>query len=329
MNGHPQHPGTEELAEFQAGITEAARGDQIAAHTAECPECAAVSEELGQVPAILASIPPPAMPGDLEGRIMAALAAEAARPAPEVTAPAAPAAASPDASSPPVPLASASPSASPTPLSPTVLPTASLSPASTRRRRRRQSVTAPLGVLVAAAACLMLAFVGYRLSATGHPASSSVAAGGASSHSAGSPPATGPHRDNLSPTGGAMVPASTTPFVFLVTSTNFRKSTLQAQVTQQLNAESKGPVSSGGTFQPGGQGSSGALPGRQAIPPKPLVGCVTSLLGQTKPALVEQATYQSLPVYMIAVTDRAWVVSRDCTAANSLILASVALPARS
>ena len=306
MNGHPHHPGTEELAEFRAGTIEAARSDQIAAHTAECPECASVTERLDQVPAILASIPAPAMPADLEARIIAALAAEAAHRVPQVIA-----------------------AASPTPLSPAVLTTASLSPAAARRRvRRRPNVTAPLGVLVAAAACLMLAFVGYRLSNTGHPASSSAAAGSASSHPAGNSPASGPHRDNLTPSGAIGGPASTASFVVLVSSTNFRKATLQEQVTQQLTAERSTPASPGGTFLPGGQVGSGPLQGRKAIPSQSLVGCVTRLLGHTKPALVEQATYQSVPVYMIAMADHAWVVARDCTAANPQVLASVALPAR-
>jgi len=303
MNGHPHHPGTEELAEFRAGATEAARSDQIAAHTAECPECAAVCERLDEVPAILASIPAPAMPGDLEARILAALAAEAGRATAAASSPSVSSAtASPEAAS-----TSASPEPSSAPLSPTVLPAASLSSAASRRRaRRRQNVTAPLGVLVAAAACLMLAFVGYRLSDTGHPASSSAAPANSPTQNS---PAAGPHRDNRSP---AMGPASTASFVVLVSSTNFRKATLQAQVTQQL---------------PGGHVSPGAIHDPKAIPPPSLVGCVTSLLGHTKPALVEEATYQSLPVYMIAVANHAWVVARDCTAANPVVLASVALPA--
>jgi hypothetical protein len=327
MNGHPHHPGTEELAEFRAGTIEAARSDQIAAHTAECPGCASVTERLDQVPAILASIPAPAMPADLEARIIAALAAEAAHRVPQVIAAASPTPDSSATSSPQV--TSPSPSASPTPLSPAVLTTASLSPAAARRRvRRRPNVTAPLGVLVAAAACLMLAFVGYRLSNTGHPASSSAAAGSASSHPAGNSPASGPHRDNLTPSGAIGGPASTASFVVLVSSTNFRKATLQEQVTQQLTAERSTPASPGGTFLPGGQVGSGPLQGRKAIPSQSLVGCVTRLLGHTKPALVEQATYQSVPVYMIAMADHAWVVARDCTAANPQVLASVALPAR-
>lgn len=324
MNGHPHHPGSEELAEFRAGTIEAARSDQIAAHAAECPECASVTERLDQVPAILASIPAPAIPGDLEARILAALAAEAEHRVPQVTAAASPATDSSATSSSQGSSASPSPSGSRTPLSSAVLPAASLSPAADRRRRhgrRRQNVTAPLGVLVAAAACLMLAFVGYRLSGTSHPASSPAAAGGASSRPPG-----GPHRDNLTPSGAIGGPASTASFVVLVSSTNFRKATLQAQVTQQLHAERSAPVSPGGTFLPGGQGSGGALQGRKAIPSPTLVGCVSGLLGHAKPALVEQATYQSRPVYMIARADRAWVVARDCTAANPQVIASVALP---
>jgi hypothetical protein len=63
-------------------------------------------------------------------------------------------------------------------------------------------------------------------------------------------------------------------------------------------------------------------------PSKSLVGCVQRLTGDARPELVEQATYQSQSVYMIAIANRAWVVAHGCTAANPEMLASVALPGR-
>ncbi|MBO0819503.1 MAG: hypothetical protein J2P26_01485 [Nocardiopsaceae bacterium] len=74
MNGHPRHPGLTELAEFRAGVTDAADGERLAAHLAECPDCAAVGDRLDQIPALLASVPAPAMPEDVAARILAALA---------------------------------------------------------------------------------------------------------------------------------------------------------------------------------------------------------------------------------------------------------------
>ena len=324
MNAHPRHPGTEELADFQAGVTDAARGDQLAAHIAECPECASVIVRLSQVSAMLASIPPPATPDGIEDRIMGALAAEAARrdsahvDSVALAASASTATGSPSPSpsstvaSPIRPSASTPPSGSPASASPVLLSVGALSPAAARRRAsRRRAMTAPLGVLVAAAACLMLAFVGYRLSGTGHPVTSSAAGRSTSSpRSAGNAPvsgAPGARRQTVHPgIGTSMGPAS---FVVLVSATNFQRATLQAQVSQQMAAEQRtGPVAS------------------RTHPSAQLIGCVKSLLGGARPALVEEASYQSLPVYVIAIPYHVWVVARDATAADPEVLTSVALP---
>ena len=332
MNAHPRHPGTEELADFQAGMTDAARSDQLAAHIAECPECASVAERLSQVSAMLASIPPPAMPDGIEDRIMGALAVEAARrnsagadSVALATSASAPSPASSSTVASPIgPSASTPPPDSPAPASPVPLSVGVRSLAAARRRAsRRQSITAPLGVLVAAAACLMLAFVGYRLSGTGHPATSSAVGGGASPlNSRGNTPASGApgtRRHTFNPaTGTSMGP--TVSFVVLVSKTNFQKATLQAQVIQQMAAPQKtDPAAS-----PGSSVSTG--PGSPLTPSAQLIGCVKRLLGGTRPALVEEASYQSLPVYVIATPYRVWVVARSATAADPKVLASAALP---
>jgi hypothetical protein len=326
MNAHPRHPGTEELADFQSGMTDAARGDQLAAHIAECPECASVAERLSQVSALLASIPPPAMPDGIEDRIMGALAAEAARrdsAGVDSVALAASASAATDSPSPapastmtsPIgPSASMPPSDSPTPASRVPLSVGAFSLVAARRRTsRRQGMTAPIGVLVAAAACLMLAFVGYRLSGPGHSATPPVAGGNAGPlHSAGAAPGSGPpgaHLHTVDPTAGpSMGPASTTPFFVLVSPTNFRKATLQEQVSQQM-------------------AMSHATPQPSLRPPSTqLIGCVKHLIGSAKPALVEEASYQSRPAYVIAMPYRVWVVALNATAANPEVRVSVPLP---
>jgi hypothetical protein len=335
MNGHPRHPGTEELAEFRAGVTDGVRGDQVAAHLAECLECASVAERLGEVPALLAAIPVPAMPGDIEARITSALTAEAARRATASVDMAAAEAAAPD----PAPADSRVPSQLPNPAVPLSSALQRRRPAR-RRTPRRRSVTAPLGAVVAAAACLVLAFVGYQLSDTGHSAGSSVASGGGASPQArGSSPGGGqaPGADSRPAISGGpargLVP--TAAFDVLVSTTNFRKATLREQVRQQLSTvHSTGPVPSPGTSGSTGpvKPSAGATPttaGDEWVSPsKSLVGCVLGLTGDAKPELVEQATYQSQSVYMVAMANRAWVVAHGCTAANPEMLASVTLPGR-
>lgn len=306
MNGHPRHPGTEALAEFRAGVIDGTRGEQVAAHVAACPQCASVSERLGEVTTALASIPAPTMPRDLEARIASALAAEAAR-----RDPAAVESASPDltaASVGAVPSSEGSPGG----VSPVPRPVTTPSPATARRRSRRRpawqrSVTAPLGVFAAAAAYLVLAFVGYWLSGPGHQAAPSVASGGPA-HAGQHNPAGQPGAHRLTPplTPAIGGPASSS-FVVQVAATNFSKSTLQAQVRQQLTP---------------GSGESG---GSRALPSRSLVACVMHVTGDRTPKLVEEARYQSQPAYVIAVPDHAWVVARGCTPAHPEMLTSVAL----
>lgn len=262
MNGHPRHPGTGELAKLRAGATDQAHGERLTAHLAECPDCVSVSERLDQVPLLLASIPPPALPGDVETRIAGALSTEAARRNSSVL---------------------------------SRLRSVSSWPA---KGRRRSPVTASLTGIAAAAACLVLAFVGFWLSDTGHRASPPAAQGGAA-HPRPDIPVSGMpdmHNANLSPD----------PFAVIVSTTNFRPSALQAQIARQ--------------FAVAGHG------GTRIFPSKSLVGCVMRLAGPTAPAFVEEATYQFQPVYVIAVPDHAWVIARDCTPGHPTVLVSVALP---
>jgi hypothetical protein len=72
------HISTDELASYHAGAIAGVRGSQISAHLANCPSCAGVESQLGQVSALLASVPVPAMPEALTQRLRNALAVEAA-----------------------------------------------------------------------------------------------------------------------------------------------------------------------------------------------------------------------------------------------------------
>lgn len=72
------HPGTEVLAEFRAGLITGHRGDRIAAHLDGCDRCAAVDAQLTGLPALLAAVPPPAVPANVAQQLDQVLAAEVA-----------------------------------------------------------------------------------------------------------------------------------------------------------------------------------------------------------------------------------------------------------
>ncbi|MBO0804921.1 MAG: hypothetical protein J2P25_17835 [Nocardiopsaceae bacterium] len=284
MTGDPRHPGIDELSEFRAGVTDEALGERVAAHLADCPGCTVLSERLAHVPAVLAAAPAPAIPGDVEARITSAIAAEAARR---------------DLAAPPKAAGSSA-------LKPT-RPSGSRATGH-RSLRRRPRVAASAGAL-AAAACLGLAFAGYQLSETSHPAASASAPN--QPRSSASPRVAGPnsmHAGPRVPGPGQQAPS----FSVTVTDTNFRKATLRSQVRRQLAAPR-------GASRAGNHGAT-------TSPSRALAGCVMSITGGTKPRLVEQAAYQSRPAYVIAVPDHAWVVARTCTASDPGTLASVSLP---
>lgn len=347
MNGLPRHPGTDELAEFLCGMSNGARGDQLAAHIAECPECTCATGQLEYIPAVLAAIPQPALPADIASRIMTALAAEAAvrngmaEPGvPALMSASLPFTISPGDTSPATAGSTAAASVAAASVTASVAAD-SVATARARRDWRSQRLTAPLGALVAAAACLILAFIGLHLNGQAHSGAAAAAPSGAPARSGGV--AAGPRQTSLSPAFGPAVS-----FPFLVTTTNFRSSTLQAQVIQQLallglargaqagsatgQASPGGPsggssgLSSGG---PSGHASpaagAGPAAGIRLSPSRALIGCVSRLAGSTRPTLVEEASYQSRPAYMIATSTHVWVVARDCDSSNTALFASIAL----
>jgi len=127
------------------------------------------------------------------------------------------------------------------------------------------------------------------------------------------------------------------------TNTQYRKSTLPSQVRNRLAAAGpvpgrqptdtgSAPVPATGpgdgipnsppapaTGTPGG----GATP--EVAPSKSLVACVLHVTGNMPPAFVDRGTYQAKPVYVIAVSDEAWVVGIDCTATRPAVITSVLL----
>jgi hypothetical protein len=76
--GMMTHPDAEVLAEFRAGLVAGRDGARISAHLADCVRCAGVCDQLAEVSALLAAVPPPALPDPVTQRLETALAAEAA-----------------------------------------------------------------------------------------------------------------------------------------------------------------------------------------------------------------------------------------------------------
>jgi hypothetical protein len=95
--------------------------------------------------------------------------------------------------------------------------------------------------------------------------------------------------------------------VFLVTESgaSYRRATLAQQVAARLGGSSS---------------SAGEHP-----PSAALHGCVLHFTGGSTPALVDQATYQGTPVYVVASSSRVWVVGRGCTVTKTELIVSVPL----
>ena len=199
MTGHPE---SEVLAEFQAGLVTGRRRASIASHLAACDRCAGLSDQLGEIPALLAAAPALAMPDDVARRLDLVLAAEAAKR---------------DSSERTVDDSPAHPPASPEP----------------RRRWDFRLVTQR--ILVPAAAVVVLAAGGFGLSrVTGSSSSSSAASGSAATPA----PAAGTASGTAAPRSGATrgSPAIVAPHNFPVVNsgTNYLRATLRQQLETEL-----------------------------------------------------------------------------------------------
>lgn len=165
-----------------------------------------------------------------------------------------------------------------------------------------RSVTVPVGVLASTAACLLLIIVAFAV--TGGPSAAPPAASGSKASPAvqqGSPRFSGRSGDAL----------EAAPFVIAATGTSFRQATLAAQIRQLLAARISPPSAETRSQPPG------------SVPSRALVDCVMHVTGNIRPSLVDAATYQSKAAYVIATSDRAWVVGLHCTAAHPGLIASV------
>ena len=306
------HPNTEALAEYRAGLVGGFRRRRLAAHMADCAQCAAVSEQLDAVGSVLTSVPAPVMPDEVERRIAAALAAEAAARQADG---AARQGAVPSAGHSRHRRLSGAPEA----------PSAR---GSGRRPAGRPRRLRPVMTLVPVAACLLAGF-GYLLSNVVGPSGPSGAVSAASASSAASAPAeraaplpaegsaSAGSVPSESPTAAGLEPANGTQagFVVIRSGTMYHRATLGAQVRHQMAVQA---ASHSAAAQPGPSGGS--------APSQSLVGCVQRLIENVPPSLVDRATYQGKPAYVIAVPTQAWVVGLGCTASNTALVTSIRLP---
>ncbi|MGW6983262.1 anti-sigma factor family protein [Streptomyces sp. NPDC054932] len=90
--GTIRHPDVSEISDLTEGLLSPARTAEVRRHLGECSLCADVRDSLEEIRSLLGTLPGPArMPGDIAGRIDAALAAEALLDATQPRAQAAPA----------------------------------------------------------------------------------------------------------------------------------------------------------------------------------------------------------------------------------------------
>jgi hypothetical protein len=256
---------------------------------------------LSEVAAYLASVPVAAMPEAVESRISAALAEAAAARADQVA-----------------PSADGVPADGGRELGP------SRGRALVRRRNRRGDRPRrdfrlrPLTAAGALVACLLLSGLGYAIahSSTGSTYSSAPAAGSAASNAASRPDLGSGAMSSAAAAPELPAGNSSTSFTVTASGTKYRQATLPEQVRAKLTVHN-------------GQEASGSVipsPGTTVAVPSPaLRGCVLHLTGGAPPRLVDRATYQGGPAYVVASSTRVWVVGLGCTAAKTELIVSVAL----
>lgn len=257
---------------------------------------------LSEVTAYLASVPAPVLPDAVESRINVALVAEAAARAEH-----------------------ADPADGARKLEP------SGARARVRRHRndgggpRRGLRVRPLMAAGSLGACLLLAGLGYAISqhspeSTFSSSASAAPAAGTSSgaSSAAASSAAGSGEVPSAAGAGPQYAGAGSSFVITASGTKYQQATLAEQVRTRLGAG--GTHATSGTTVPGASATSAA-----AVPSQALRGCVAHLTNGVPPRLVDRATYEGEPAYIIASSSRIWVVRPGCTAAKTQVVASAPL----
>lgn len=167
-------------------------------------------------------------------------------------------------------------------------------------------------MVLSGAAAAVLIGVAVVLGVVHLPSSSSSSPASSSAESAPSLPSAA--AGEAPANGGAREPAgseASAAFGVTASGTRYQPQTLTAQVRAQMAAQ---PLASGEAL---------AGPG---APSATLAACVLHLTANRRPSLVDRATYQGKPAYVIAVAgDRVWVVGLGCTASDPDLITSARL----
>jgi hypothetical protein len=193
-----------------------------------------------------------------------------------------------------------------------------------RRRRLRMPPTAVLAPLILPLVIVVFAIVFIQFGSS--PSSSSAPDSSGTSAAGSAAPA---FRSEQA--GANRQPA---PFVVAESGTRYQESTLVSQVRDALASPAYGIVTPAAL--PIASSTSGATHGftsdtpssagpMSTVQPTALAGCVARLTGGVRPSLVDRATYNGSPAYIIAVPSRVWVVGLGCTAADPQQITSVSL----
>jgi hypothetical protein len=286
---------------------------------------------LAEVTAYLASVPAPALPDAVAARISAALAAEA-------TARAGDGVRAGDGTRAEAAAVEGGTGGGAAADSGRTLGTP---PARARVRRRRSGARGDHGfrsiplkaVTSVMAGLVVIAGIGYGISRAGGSMSSSSGPGYASAGSSAvaAPAAPEASASSSSAAAGGFLGISPV-FTVSASGTKYQAATLAAQVRARLSTPAAGS-SSRPSNVPGPSktsSSSAAASSSQTAsgtrePTTALRGCVLHLTGGQPPRLVDRATYQGAPAYVIASSNHVWVVGLGCTATNAELITSVAL----
>jgi len=269
---------------------------------------------LSEVAAFLTAVPAPVLPGAIESRIVAALAAESAARAENFTTDPAPRSAEPDRSR-----------------------TLGPAPARARVRRHRRLSLRPAQVSGALLACLLFVGLGFVVSLS-HGASSSSSAPQAASaaSSAAASSEAGPQMGYSSDSTGRSAAGSgpsTSGFALTRSGTDYQEATLAGQVREVIAANEKAArtavsspatPTSGPASVPAASASATQSLNPYALTPS-LHGCVVHFTGRAAPRLIDRASYEGTPAYVIAGARQVWVVGLGCTATHPHLITSAPL----
>jgi hypothetical protein len=341
------HVDPETLAAFREELLPRRKAGQVAAHLAECPQCAGLDAQLAGLSTLLAHTPAPPMPDALTARIEAALAAEAATRSAQAPAGVPGTEAAAGTSSSPA----GEPGARPRDTRPRDTRPRDTRPRDTRPRDtrprdnagaarggRRQWGTAgrsrlALRIAFATAAVVVIAGGGFGVSRLflGGPAVNGASSSASGSGAAGRAPGAGPEQRSApgnsplganppgAPSGGEHAASgSLAGYRVVASGTNYRAGQLKAQVRDTL-------IKFPGSAQPHASGTASPAPF------SPAALCLAGVTQGLRPRLVDMARYEGKPATVVVVpagahTLRALVFGQRCPAAGASPLDSTTLP---